>query len=135
MPVLDLGQEVPAHLRMVLTNALHLYGFNADVYRAVLVENLYSELDDAHDYDPSNVATGKCKILCSQPMEGLILSDFIQLKDVTSELIITTLAKLQVNDQVVVKSPDGNIFNIRITETFAYAALSKVAYKFKGVMT
>lgn len=134
MSQLDYGKQCAPQLLMILNNALTLHGYDAEVFRPVLIDNAYKNLDEA-DYDANSVSSlGAIKVLTSQPIQGVTFSDFISLSDVTSEVMVTTTAKLNVNDQLVITTPENRTFNLRILAPVTVSALGTVAFRFKAVM-
>ena len=68
MPTLDYGDDCPPHLKMIMNNSLGLYGYDAVVYRKVIIENIYSTIEPEYTINP--VPVGRCKVFTSQPMEA-----------------------------------------------------------------
>jgi hypothetical protein len=132
MSNLDFGELCAAQLRLVLDNALSVRGYDAEVYRAKVYDNEFKDMYP--EYERELEKAGSCKIGLSQPIDGLAISDFIRLTDVTRETVVTTAFKLFPEDQLVVIAPDGKKLNLRITEAMMAHPLTSIAFKYKAVM-
>lgn len=134
-PKFDFAKQSTKALSLLLDNALSLYGVDATIYRAQTFNNGYEPY--AAEFTENPVPVGECKILISQPFQGIILSDYISLADkVESQVRVTTNVNLQINDQLSIVMPDSRQLNLRVTEPWAFASLSSnEVYRFNCIVT
>jgi hypothetical protein len=117
------------HYAMVIGMALIDHGLDCQIFNLTIDQNEYSEMQPEETYTSS--PAGTCKILLSEEMKGLQMSDFISLSDkVVTTWHVTTTTVLTIDQLLLVTYPDGKTLNLRITEnlTTHVGSTSLVSY-------